>query len=171
MMTHRAQKCWNHGKNTNNDRNNQPGSLKVKGHTNQWGFFQTPLCHFFIPESLKPARHLQSGPTHPAVCFSFKYYRYLVNFKYFSNCHYVFGFWLWSPWLIFGYVVFKSEYNMKRKDLCALVSAISKGDNFSSEMSSLFLKMDHIKGVILAKVMKDRKPALSTGWGLNIKQT
>lgn len=71
MMTHRAQKCWNHGKNTNNGRDNQPGLLKAKGHTNQWGFFQTPLCHFFIPESLKPARHLRSGLTHPAICFFF----------------------------------------------------------------------------------------------------
>lgn len=54
-------------------------------------------------------------------------------------------------------------------DLSPLVSAMSIGDRLRALMSSLFLNTDHIMGVIQAKVEKDRKPALSTGWDLDMK--
>lgn len=54
-------------------------------------------------------------------------------------------------------------------DLSPLVSATSKGDRLRQLMSSLFLNMAHIMGVIQAKVVKDRKPALSRGWDLDIE--
>lgn len=51
-------------------------------------------------------------------------------------------------------------------DLAAFTSAPSRGEIFRLSRSSLFLKMAHIMGVIQAKVVKDRNPALSTGWDL-----
>lgn len=47
-----------------------------------------------------------------------------------------------------------------------LTSASSKGESLRPSKSSLLLKKAHIMGVIQANVVKDRKPALSTGWGL-----
>lgn len=53
-------------------------------------------------------------------------------------------------------------------DVSPLVSARSNGDKLSEPMSRCFRDMDHIRGVIQDMVLKDRKPALSTG--LDLKQ-
>ena len=45
-------------------------------------------------------------------------------------------------------------------------SAPSRGESFRPSGSSLFLKTAHIMGAIQAKVEKDSRPALSTGWDL-----
>lgn len=62
-----------------------------------------------------------------------------------------------------------NESARRVSDLSPLVSATSKGDKLTELMSSLFLNMAHIMGVIQAKVVKDRKPALSTGWDLDMQ--
>lgn len=69
-----------------------------------------------------------------------------------------------------------SSINVKKKHtkqtatcLSPLVSATSNGERVREHMSSLFLNMAHIMGVIQAKVANDMKPALSTGWDLHIR--
>lgn len=56
-------------------------------------------------------------------------------------------------------------------DLSVFTSAPSKGESFRLSKSSLFLKTAHIMGVIQAKMVKDRNPALSTGWDLSQERT
>lgn len=53
-----------------------------------------------------------------------------------------------------------------KSDLVVLTSDSSKGESLRPFQSSLLLNAAHIMDVIQAKVAKDRKPALSTGWGL-----
>lgn len=55
----------------------------------------------------------------------------------------------------------------KATHLSPLVSATSNGERLREDKSSLFLNMAHIMGVIQAKVVNDKKPALSTGWDLH----
>lgn len=59
----------------------------------------------------------------------------------------------------------------RRPDLAVFTAALSKGERFRLSRSSLFLKRAHIMGVIQAKVAKDRKSALSTGWDLRQDRT
>ena len=54
-------------------------------------------------------------------------------------------------------------------NLFPLVSAPSRADRLMEPMSTLFLNMAHIIGVIQAKVANDKNPALSTGWDLDRK--
>lgn len=54
-----------------------------------------------------------------------------------------------------------------KRDLFALMSATSKGDRCRSDVSSPFLNMAHILGIIHRKTEDDIKPALSTAWDLD----
>ena len=63
----------------------------------------------------------------------------------------------------------RHESARRVSDLSPLASATSKVDRLRELMSSLFLNKAHIMGVIQAKVVKDRKPALSKGWDLDME--
>lgn len=54
-------------------------------------------------------------------------------------------------------------------DLSPLGSEASKVDSLRELGSSLFLNKAHIVGVSQEKVAKDRRPALSRGWGLDME--
>lgn len=65
------------------------------------------------------------------------------------------------------FCVQNGNHQMKKADLFALVLASSEGHRLRLSMSDLFLKIFHMIGLIQAKVVKDRKPALSRGWELD----
>lgn len=147
-LNYRAQKCCQHGKAARYDRQNQPGSLKEKDHPNQRGLLQAHPCRLFLPESVESA--------HTSQWSAFKIDP-LIILNILQK-----AFWRkpWpSPTWWFTVVL----------DLSELVSASSKGGRFRLFMSSLFLNILHMMGVIQAKVVKDRKPALSRGWDLDME--
>lgn len=164
-ITHWAKKCRHHGKNTDEDWQDQPGSLKAKDCANQRGFLQAFLCHLFLPESLQPAKV-------GVISFSsFLFFPDSLNLSTYIIFHKDANVQLFQllQMLLHWKTAEKYEPAEGVSDLSPLVSATSNADRPREDMSSLFLNMAHIMGVIQAKVVKDRKPALSTGWDLDRK--
>lgn len=135
---YRAQKGCYHGDNSSYGRQNQSGSLEANDHSNQRGLLRAHLRHLFFPQLLEPADPKESQ-SEPSTAGS-------------------------PPQTAVTPDVMRITET--KPDLVVLTSASSKGESLRLSQSSFLLNAAHIMGVTQAKVAKDRKPALSTGWGL-----